>query len=111
MAASLDAFDLGHGRGDGFAHQGETLFAAEERGRQVYLRDGCWQCHSQYIRPVTGETARWGPVSQTGEYAYDRPHMFSTRRIGPDLTRVGRSTATIGMSRICGIRKRSSRTA
>ena len=62
----------------------------EERGRQVYLRDGCWQCHSQYIRPVTGETARWGPVSQTGEYAYDRPHMFSTRRIGPDLTRVGR---------------------
>jgi cytochrome c oxidase cbb3-type subunit 1 len=62
----------------------------EERGRQVYIRDGCWQCHSQYIRPVTGETMRWGPVSQVGESAYDRPHMFSTRRIGPDLTRVGR---------------------
>ncbi|MFY4730677.1 cbb3-type cytochrome c oxidase subunit II, partial [Nitrospira sp. BLG_2] len=62
----------------------------EQRGRQVYIRDGCWQCHSQYIRPVTGETLRWGPVSQVGESAYDRPHMFSTRRIGPDLTRVGR---------------------
>jgi len=62
----------------------------EQRGRQVYIRDGCWQCHSQYIRPVTGETLRWGPVSQIGESAYDRPHMFSTRRIGPDLTRVGR---------------------
>jgi len=62
----------------------------EQQGRQVYIRDGCWQCHSQYIRPVTGETLRWGPVSQVGESAYDRPHMFSTRRIGPDLTRVGR---------------------
>ena len=62
----------------------------EERGRQVYIRDGCWQCHSQYIRPVTGESLRWGPVSQVGESAYDRPHMFSTRRIGPDLARVGR---------------------
>jgi len=62
----------------------------ELRGRRVYIREGCWYCHSQYIRPVTGETLRWGPVSQTGEYAYDRPHLFSTRRIGPDLTRVGR---------------------
>ena len=62
----------------------------ERRGRQVYIREGCWYCHSQYVRPVTGETRRWGPVSQTGEYAYDLPHLFSTRRIGPDLTRVGR---------------------
>jgi len=62
----------------------------EERGRQVYIKDGCWQCHSQYVRPVTGESLRWGPVSQVGESAFDRPHMFSTRRIGPDLTRVGR---------------------
>ncbi|MGC3976696.1 MAG: cbb3-type cytochrome c oxidase subunit I [Nitrospira sp.] len=62
----------------------------ELRGRQVYIRDGCWQCHSQYIRPVSGETLRWGPLSQVGESAYDRPHMFSTRRIGPDLTRIGR---------------------
>ena len=62
----------------------------ELQGRHVYIREGCWYCHSQYIRPVTGESTRWGPVSQTGEYAYDRPHLFSTRRIGPDLTRVGR---------------------
>ena len=58
-------------------------------GRGVYIREGCWYCHSQYVRPVTGEDMRWGPVSEAGEYAYDRPHMFSTRRIGPDLTRVG----------------------
>ena len=58
-------------------------------GRQVYLREGCWYCHSQYVRPVTGETRRWGPVSEAGEYAYDVPHLFGTRRIGPDLTRVG----------------------
>ena len=62
----------------------------ELRGRHVYIREGCWYCHSQYVRPVTGESQRWGPVSQTGEYAYDHPHLFSTRRIGPDLTRVGR---------------------
>ncbi len=62
----------------------------ERRGRQIYIQDGCWHCHSQYIRPVTGESFRWGPVSQIGESAYDRPHLFSTRRIGPDLTRVGR---------------------
>jgi cbb3-type cytochrome oxidase cytochrome c subunit/cytochrome c553 len=58
-------------------------------GRAVYIREGCWYCHSQYVRPVTGESFRWGPVSQAGEYAYDLPHLFGTRRIGPDLTRVG----------------------
>jgi cytochrome c oxidase cbb3-type subunit I/II len=58
-------------------------------GRAVYIREGCWYCHSQFVRPVTGETRRWGPVSQAGEYAYDTPHLFSTRRIGPDLTRIG----------------------
>lgn len=62
----------------------------ELHGRRVYIREGCWYCHSQYIRPVTGEALRWGPVSQVGEYAYDQPHLFSTRRIGPDLTRIGR---------------------
>lgn len=61
----------------------------EQLGRQVYIREGCWYCHSQFVRPVTGETRRWGPVSQAGEYAFDVPHLFSTRRIGPDLTRVG----------------------
>ncbi len=61
----------------------------EARGRRIYTIEGCWYCHSQYVRPVTGETRRWGPVSQAGEYAFDVPHLFSTRRIGPDLTRVG----------------------
>ena len=61
----------------------------EQLGRRVYLREGCWYCHSQYVRPVTGETRRWGPVSEAGEYAFDVPHLFGTRRIGPDLTRVG----------------------
>ena len=61
----------------------------EQQGRAIYIREGCWYCHSQFVRPVTGETRRWGPVSQAGEYAFDVPHLFSTRRIGPDLTRVG----------------------
>ena len=61
----------------------------ERVGRSVYIREGCWYCHSQYVRPVAGEDLRWGPVSEAGEYAFDRPHLFSTRRIGPDLTRVG----------------------
>jgi cytochrome c oxidase cbb3-type subunit I/II len=61
----------------------------EQLGRRVYQREGCWYCHSQYVRPVTGEDQRWGPVSQVGEYAHDWPHLLSTRRIGPDLTRVG----------------------
>jgi len=61
----------------------------EQRGRHVYIREGCWYCHSQYVRAVTGETVRWGPVAQAGEYEYDQPQMLSTRRIGPDLSRVG----------------------
>ncbi|ESX80640.1 cbb3-type cytochrome c oxidase subunit II [Mesorhizobium sp. M0142] len=61
----------------------------QRRGRNIYLREGCWYCHSQFVRPVTGEIRRWGPVSEAGEYAYDVPHLLGTRRIGPDLTRVG----------------------
>jgi len=61
----------------------------QQFGRDVYLREGCWYCHSQFVRPVTGETRRWGPVSESGETSYDVPHLFGTRRIGPDLMRVG----------------------
>ena len=61
----------------------------QQRGRDIYLREGCWYCHSQFVRPVTGETRRWGPVAESGEFAYDVPHLFGTRRIGPDLLRVG----------------------
>ncbi len=60
-----------------------------EKGRQVFIREGCWYCHSQYTRPVAGEERRWGPLPEVGEYAYDLPHLLSTRRIGPDLFRVG----------------------
>jgi cytochrome c oxidase cbb3-type subunit I/II len=70
-------------------HEASDYTPLELRGRKVYTREGCWYCHSQYVRPVTGETRRWGPVTQAGEYAFDLPHMFSTRRIGPDLSRVG----------------------
>lgn len=70
-------------------HQASEYTPLELTGRKVYIREGCWYCHSQYVRPVTGETRRWGPVTQAGEYAYDLPHLFSTRRIGPDLSRVG----------------------
>jgi len=58
-------------------------------GRKTYIAEGCWYCHSQFVRPIAGESRRWGPVAQAGEYAFDLPHMFSTRRIGPDLSRVG----------------------
>jgi cytochrome c oxidase cbb3-type subunit 2 len=70
-------------------HDASDYTAPERLGRAVYIREGCWYCHSQYVRPVTGEDLRWGPVSEAGEYAFDQPHLFSTRRIGPDLTRVG----------------------
>ena len=63
--------------------------ALQHAGRAVYIREGCWYCHSQYVRPVAGEDRRWGPVSEPGEYAWDLPHLLSTRRIGPDLSRVG----------------------
>ncbi len=71
------------------SRQVKVYTESELIGRQVYIREGCWYCHSQYVRPVTGETRRWGPVTQAGEYAFDIPHLFSTRRIGPDLSRVG----------------------
>jgi len=70
-------------------HDASDYTALEQRGRGVYIREGCWYCHSQYVRPVAGEDFRWGPVSEAGEYAHDQPHLLGTRRIGPDLTRVG----------------------
>jgi cytochrome c oxidase cbb3-type subunit 1 len=76
--------------GTGLTIKATDYTPQEKRGRKVYIREGCWYCHSQYIRPVTGETSRWGPVSKAGEYVYDQPHLLSTRRIGPDLFRVGR---------------------
>jgi cytochrome c oxidase cbb3-type subunit I/II len=61
----------------------------EQLGRRVYIREGCWYCHSQFVRPVNRDTEKWGPVSQAGEMVYDVPQMLGTRRIGPDLSREG----------------------
>jgi hypothetical protein len=60
-------------------------------GRQVYVGEGCWHCHSQYVRPVSNESLRWGPVASTEEYQNElqRPVLFGTRRVGPDLSREG----------------------
>lgn len=62
----------------------------ERRGRDVYVREGCVYCHSQQVRPIAFEDRRWGPVAQGGEYFYDHPPLLGTRRVGPDLLRVGR---------------------
>ena len=60
-------------------------------GRSIYIGEGCWHCHSQFVRPVSNESRRWGPVAKTEEYqnALQRPVMFGTRRVGPDLSREG----------------------
>jgi hypothetical protein len=60
-------------------------------GRKIYVGEGCWHCHSQFIRPVSNEERRWGPVSSSEEYQNElqRPVMFGTRRVGPDLSRAG----------------------
>jgi cytochrome c oxidase cbb3-type subunit 2 len=58
-------------------------------GRDVYVREGCYGCHSQMVRPFRSETERYGPYSIAGESVYDRPFQFGSRRTGPDLARVG----------------------
>ena len=58
-------------------------------GRQVYIKDSCNACHSQLIRPFKSETDRYGMYSLNGEYAYDRPFLWGSKRTGPDLHRVG----------------------
>ena len=63
--------------------------ALEQEGRDVYVREGCYVCHSQMVRPLATETARYGPYSLAGESVYDRPFQFGSRRTGPDLARVG----------------------
>ncbi|HQV12026.1 MAG TPA: cytochrome-c oxidase, cbb3-type subunit II, partial [Nitrospira sp.] len=58
-------------------------------GRDVYVREGCYNCHSQMIRPFRAETERYGHYSVAGEYVYDRPFQWGSKRTGPDLARVG----------------------
>jgi len=58
-------------------------------GRDVYVREGCYNCHSQMIRPFRAETLRYGSYSLAGEFVYDRPFQWGSKRTGPDLARVG----------------------
>lgn len=63
--------------------------ALQLEGRDVYIREGCYNCHSQMIRPFRAETERYGPYSVAGEFVYDRPFQWGSKRTGPDLARVG----------------------
>lgn len=58
-------------------------------GRDIYLREGCYNCHSQMIRPFRAETERYGHYSVAGEFVYDHPFQWGSKRTGPDLQRVG----------------------
>lgn len=61
----------------------------ELQGRDIYVREGCYTCHSQWIRPFRSETERYGEYSKAGEFVYDHPFQWGSRRIGPDLAREG----------------------
>lgn len=63
--------------------------ALELEGRDIYIREGCYNCHSQMIRPLRFETARYGEYSKSGEFVYDHPFQFGSKRTGPDLAREG----------------------
>ncbi len=63
--------------------------ALQLEGRDVYIREGCYLCHSQMIRPFRAETERYGAYSLAGESVYDHPFQFGSKRTGPDLARVG----------------------
>ena len=66
----------------------------ELTGRHVYIKDSCNACHSQLVRPFKSETDRYGMYSLSGEYAYDRPFLWGSKRTGPDLMRVGNYRTT-----------------
>lgn len=63
--------------------------ALQLTGRDVYIREGCYGCHSQMIRPLRAEVSRYGPYSVAGEFVYDHPFQWGSKRTGPDLARVG----------------------
>ncbi|MBI1310294.1 cytochrome-c oxidase [bacterium] len=69
----------------------QNVADALREGRSIYVGEGCWHCHSQFVRPVSNEEQRWGPVAASWEYQNElqRPVMFGTRRVGPDLSREG----------------------
>jgi cytochrome c oxidase cbb3-type subunit 2 len=63
--------------------------ALQLTGRDIYVREGCYNCHSQMVRPFRAEVERYGPYSVAGEFVYDRPFQWGSKRTGPDLHRVG----------------------
>ena len=63
--------------------------ALQLAGRDIYIREGCYNCHSQMIRPMRAETLRYGPYSVAGEFVWDHPFQWGSKRTGPDLARVG----------------------
>ena len=63
--------------------------ALQLEGRDIYIREGCYNCHSQMVRPLRAETERYGHYSLAGESVYDHPFQFGSKRTGPDLARVG----------------------
>ena len=63
--------------------------AVELTGRDIYIREACSVCHSQQIRPLLAEVKRYGPYSRAGEFVYDRPFLWGSKRTGPDLHRIG----------------------
>ena len=67
----------------------KPLTPLELEGRDLYLREGCYNCHSQMIRPFRSETMRYGEYSRAGEFVYDHPFQWGSKRTGPDLARVG----------------------
>ena len=69
--------------------------ALEVAGRDVYVREGCYTCHSQLVRPLIEDKLRYGRVSEAAEYVYDRPFQWGSRRIGPDLHRIGKKYGNI----------------
>jgi hypothetical protein len=91
-----DAFEETYGRQPEDKQAREKWFndkcaQALKLGRKVYVGEACWHCHSQFVRPVSNEDQRWGPVSHSWEYQNElqRPVLFGTRRVGPDLSREG----------------------
>ena len=67
----------------------EPYTALQVAGRDIYRREGCYNCHSQMVRPLRAETERYGHYSVAGESVYDHPFQFGSKRTGPDLARVG----------------------
>ena len=68
----------------------KPLSALELEGRDIYIREGCNVCHSQMVRPLRAETERYGHYSVAGEFVYDHPFLWGSKRTGPDLARVGK---------------------